>query len=159
MATTVATATMTVTIQEELFLNSKDQGSKTTRSITGIGEYQRSIKRCIEDKTTTLVLFDQTSADVLAVNEWFDQKVKYIRVTNLDSAVTAELIIDCTGGDIIFKLLPEESFLMIGGEDPMSFTAGTGASATTFVNANFIKCHVTTGDCDLEVVVASTPAT
>ena len=159
MATTVATATMTVTIQEELFLNGKDQGMKTTRSIAGLGEYQRSIKRCIEDKTMTLVSYDSSAANVNGSNEWFDQKVKYIRVTNLDSAVTAELIINFASGDVIFKLLPSESFLMIGGEDPMSFAAGSAGTATVFASATSIQCHMTTGDCDLEVVVASTPLT
>jgi hypothetical protein len=161
MATSVSTATMTVVIEERLNLNGIDSGSKTTRTISGIGECQRSIKRCIEDKTTQLVNFDQGVTDVLGSNEWFDQKVKYVRITNLEAAGGrhVELVFDGTADDVVFRLLPGESFLLTGGEDPLAFTIGTGATGSTFTNLRVISCHVTTTDVDVEVIVAAAPAT
>lgn len=158
MATTVTTATLKVTIQEEITLNGTDFGSKTVRSIAGIGEYQRFIKRCADDTTVDLLKFDQNPNPLMG-NEWYDQKVKYIRVTNLDSSVIAELIIDGVSDDGVFKLLPGESFLMVGGEDPFCGTAATGASASSFGVLSKILAHTPNGVCDLEVVIAALPMT
>ena len=158
MATTVSVATLKVTIQEEIILNGTDYGSKTVRSIEGIGEYQRFIKRCADDTTVDLLTFDQ-SPNPLVGNEWYDQKVKYIRVTNLDALVTAELIVDGASDDGVFKLLPGESFLMVGGHDPFCGTAASAGTPSTFAVLSKIRAHTTNGVCDLEVVIAALPMT
>lgn len=160
MPTTVSTATLKVTIQEEIILNGVDYGSKTVRTIAGIGEYQRTIRRVKEDTTMTLLTYDEDASTMFSGIRWFDDKVKYVRVTNMDSAVTAEIIVAATGPVYgVFKLLPGESFLMVGGPDSFSVTAGTGVTATTFLVVLSLTCHVTTGDCDLELVVAGLPST
>jgi len=161
MATTVSDATMRVVIREEINLDGTDMGREVVRTITGINEFQRFIKRCSVGVSTVLATFKATIEAPLLSNDWFDQKVKYIRITNLDSTVSPTLLINSDAGSVLFKMRPSESFLMVGQEDPMSLTIPGGSAAVTFTALNYIGCYIPSSGgeggvaCDLEVVIAS----
>jgi hypothetical protein len=158
MATTVSDATMRVVIREEINLAGTDMGREYVRTIPGINEFQRLIKRCSSDKTTTLLTFKQNLDDPLSAGEWFDQNVKYIRITNLDSSAEVSLKITSAADDVFFRLLAGESFMMTGGEDPTSFTVPAGGGdPVVYDPLTFIKCSTANAVAavDVEVVVAS----
>jgi hypothetical protein len=154
MASTVAAVTLTVTIDEDLPLNGRQCGSRTTKTFTGINEYRRTIQTCYEDDTARLMHFAAATADVEAAGEYLLSALQYARITNLDDTVVVELIVVCATGDVVFKLQPGESFVMVGGGTSMALTAGTGVTATTFTALLGVSCHVTTGNADVEVFVA-----
>ena len=95
IATSVSNATLTVTVEEQLYLNGKDRGSKTTHTFNFVDEVMSFIKTCPNNVATALLNFDATPSTVgsnLAVAD-----VKYIRVTNLDASVDCEVSVG-TGG-------------------------------------------------------------
>jgi len=156
MASTVAAATLTVTIDEDLPLGGRQCGSKTTQTFTGVNEYSRQIKTCYEDDTNILLAFAASTGDVDVGNELLLGSVKYIRLTNLDDTVTVEVVVVSAAGTMVFKLPAGESWILTGGGTSMALSAGTGGTATTFRTLTQISAHVTTGNADVEVFVAST---
>jgi len=90
MASTIASATMEVTISERVVLNGKDQGSKNTLSISGVRNVFKRIVTIAADDDATVLVFKSTvsipggAADTGGDGALDLQNVKYIRVTNLD---------------------------------------------------------------------------
>ena len=81
MASTLTAATMTVTINESVTLNGKNQGSTNTLSIPSIVEVSKRIMTCLTSEVT-LVSF----AAAVAQGTYIDADVRYVRITNLDDA-------------------------------------------------------------------------
>ena len=80
MATTVTTATLSVSVTEEITLNGTTYDQTVTKSITGVGNVSKRIHTIPASTTTTLATFSGTGNGVN-----FDvDDIKYIRVTNLD---------------------------------------------------------------------------
>ena len=91
-------ADLTVTITESVVLNNADQGGTHTLTVTGVDDVYKRIVTCTNDVDTTLAVFradDHTADSAIDI-----ENVKYIRVTNLDSAdpINISLQID-TGTD------------------------------------------------------------
>ena len=95
------------------------------------------------------------STAVRSRNELLLGSVKYIRLTNLDDTVTVEVVVVSAAGTMVFKLLAGESWILTGGGTSMALSAGTSGTATTFTALSRISAHVTTGNADVEVFVAS----
>ena len=80
MATTVTTATLNVSVAEEITLNGTTYDQTITKTITGVGNVSKRIHTIPASTTTTLATFSGTGNGVN-----FDvDDIKYIRVTNLD---------------------------------------------------------------------------
>ena len=80
MATTVTTATLSVSVTEEITLNGTIYDQTVTKSITGVGNVSKRIHTIPASTTTTLATFSATGNGAN-----FDvDEIKYIRVTNLD---------------------------------------------------------------------------
>ena len=80
MATTVTTATLNVSVAEEITLNGTTYDQTVTKTITGVGNVSKRIHTIPASTTTTLATFSGTGNGVN-----FDvDDIKYIRVTNLD---------------------------------------------------------------------------
>ena len=87
MATTVTTATLSVSVTEEITLNGTTYDQTVTKSITGVGNVSKRIHTIPASTTTTLATFSATGNGAN-----FDvEEIKYIRVTNLHD--TNELLI------------------------------------------------------------------
>jgi len=90
MASTITSATMKVTIAEQINLNGSEQGSKNTLSISGIKNVFKRIVTIAADDDATVLVFKSTvsiaggTADTGGDGALDLQNVKYIRVTNLD---------------------------------------------------------------------------
>ena len=89
MASTITSATMTVTITEKVVLNGRDQGSKNTLSISGIKNVFKRIITIAAGDDATVLVFKSTTA--IADGALDLQNVKYIRITNLDDTNSVNL--------------------------------------------------------------------
>ena len=156
MATTVADATLKVTIKEELFLNGRDEGSETTKSYT-VDECIRFVKTCLADVTVALVTFG--TAFTLGGSILDKARVKYVRITNLDALQTVELGIHDGASNAIHKLGPGQSYVLMTGTEG---TFDLGALSTDLnptsglTDISGIYAHCYGGNAiDVEVFAAS----
>ena len=79
MATTIANATMTVTLTESVTLNGSQQGATNTLSIGSINEVY---KRIVTVPTSEVTLIAMGTA--VANGTFIESDVLYIRITNKD---------------------------------------------------------------------------
>ena len=80
-------ATLVSTITESITLNGKERGSVNTLSIASVTEVFHRIVTCPTGQDTTVATFASTADDSTGAAGSLDvENVKYIRVTNLDSA-------------------------------------------------------------------------
>ena len=93
-------ADLTVTITESVTLNSAARGSTNTLTFSGINDVYHRIVSCPDDIPLSLATFKSTVGVAVSEQLIDIHLVKYIRVTNLDSAnpVILNLLID-TGED------------------------------------------------------------
>ena len=87
MATTVTSATLKVTLKEDIVLNGRQQGSESTLSIAGINEISKRIVT-VPITLTEMLAFSQTAP---GAGTYRIENVKYIRITNLDNTYHAVL--------------------------------------------------------------------
>ena len=153
-------ATLTVTHKENLTLNNSEEGKTNTQSITGINDVYKRVVTCTNDVATTLAVFKATvDTGDSAVDI---ENVRYLRVTNLDSAdpVHLSLQIDAAtdGADqqATIHLAAGQSFIM-GKTDLGIAAAGDASLDTTLVDLESIIAQPTGSDTlQVEVFIAST---
>ena len=87
MATTVTSATLKVTLKEDIVLNGRQQGSESTLSITGINEISKRIVT-VPITLTEMLAFSQSAS---GRGTYMVENVRYIRITNLDDTYHAVL--------------------------------------------------------------------
>ena len=158
MASTLTAATMTVTLTEAITLNGYDQGSKNTKTIASVTE----ISKRIMEITTNEAQIVTMSGAVASSGHFNDSFVRYMRFTNLDD--TNFLTLTFTNDDndeVAIKLDAGNSFMWFadnsGGMVDVfnAATAGDAASDTALGSIKTIQADANTGNCDLEVLIAS----
>ena len=164
MATTVRSATLTVTVEEEITLNGARQGCKNTLRISDIDEIYKRIVTCPANVDTTVfrsgVSVDVTDSSVDV------QDVKYIRLTNLDAAnpVNINLQIDVTESGSGASAVNEtatilvdagHSFVMGTSHDSIAAYDADGSAQTTLHDLESILVDPSANAVDIEVFVAS----
>ena len=159
MASTITAATMTVTVAEDITLNGKEQGSTNTKTISSINEISKRILTITTNEATIATM----SGAVASSGHFNDSAVKYMRFTNLDD--TNFLTLTFTNDDddeVAIKLDAGNSFMWFadnsGGMVDV-FNATENANADSDVDLEPIKtiqADANTGNCDLEVFIAST---
>jgi len=150
MATTISNATLTVTISEDITLNSTQQGGTVTQTISNINEVDRRIFTAPTSEVD-IIGFDGSAN---SMGTYLNTAVKYIRITNLDDSNFVTLGVSDTGSDTFFvKLEAGQSFFM--GNDDLEIHA-TGGASSAFSQADNISAKADTASVDLEIFVAST---
>ena len=166
MASTIQSATMKVTLAEQIILNGSDQGSKNTLSISGINEVS---KRIVTASTTEAGLLGFLSAlsnvGVTANKVGYlagildDGDVRYIRVTNLDDTNFITLTFrDENNTEFKIKVDAGHSFIYPGdnsGGVVDTMKAAGSALASGLDDLVDITVDADTASCDVEVFVAS----
>ena len=166
MATTVRSATLTVTIEEEITLNSSRQGAKNILRIPDINEVYKRIVSCPANAETTVAHFKQV-AGAAGGDSKFDgaidvQDVKYIRITNLDASNSLTLSLqievgeDDSGADTSASILLEagKSFIMGSGHDGVSVSDANANLVTDLVDLDSLVVQPGSNIVDVEVFVA-----
>ena len=158
MASTITAADLTVTLTEAITLNGYDQGSKNTKTISSIAEISKRIMTITTNEATIATM----SGAVASSGHFNDSAVRYMRFTNLDDTNFLTLTFTNTDNDeVAIKLDAGNSFMWFadntGGMVDV-FNATENANADSDVDLEPIKtiqADANTGNCDLEILVAS----
>ena len=158
MASTITAADLTVTVTEAITLNGYDQGSKNTKTIGSIGEVYKRILTITTNEATIVTM----SGAVASAGHFNDSFVRYMRFTNLDD--TNFLTLTFTNDDndeVAIKLDAGNSFMWFadnsgGMVDVFNATQNADAASDTALGSiTNIQADANTGNCDLEVFIAS----
>ena len=144
-------ATLTTTISESVTLNGSLRGSSNSITTTGINDVFERIVNCTASVETTIAVFDtlpSTSAGAIEVSA-----VKYVRVTNLESAVTIELAVQTTTSSYTVTLRPESSHVLFSGDVVALGEAGAASFGTMTDLASLIVEPTTAVTARVEVFV------
>ena len=158
MATTIVAATLTVTLTEAISLNGSAQGATNIQTVASINEISKRILT-ITTNEATIATF---SGAVGSAGHFNDSFVRYMRFTNLDD--TNFLTLTFTNDDndeVAIKLDAGNSFMWFadnsgGMVDVMNATQNADAASDTALGSlTAIQADANTGNCDLEMLVAS----
>ena len=158
MATTITASTLTVTLTEAISLNGYDQGAKNTVTIDNIAEVSKRILTITTNEATIATM----SGAVASSGHFNDSAVRYMRFTNLDDTNFLTLTFTNTDNDeVAIKLDAGNSFMWFadnsgGMVDVMNAVDNDNvASDTDLEPITIIQADANTGNCDLEMFVAS----
>tara|TARA_Y100000034_G_C6864139_1_gene393634 strand:+ start:1084 stop:1557 length:474 start_codon:yes stop_codon:yes gene_type:complete len=156
MATTIAAATLKVTLKEDIVLNGRQQGGESTLSISSINEIS---KRIVTVSTTEseILAFDTTT---IAAGKYIRADIRYIRITNLDDTNHITLTFKNHNDDeFAVKLDRGQSYIYNADLDDgavatMDAIDGTGLTLSLGDLVN-VTADADTASCDIEIFVAS----
>lgn len=153
MATTVTSATLTVTLKEAITLNGTAYTQTVTQSVTGINNVSKKLVSCPASNTTTIATFSSNVYDSAGALDLED--TKYIRITNLDD--TNELELAIVGAATLYQvaLRAGESHILGTPDNLMLAEADTSPSFGTMADVNSIQANPGANAIDVEIFVAS----
>ena len=107
-------ADLVTTISETVTLNGSLRGSVNSVTTTGINDVFERIVTCTASVVTTVAVFDtlpSTSAGAIDVD-----RTKYVRVTNLETAVDIELAVQTTTSSYTVTIRAGGSHILYSGD-------------------------------------------
>jgi expansin (peptidoglycan-binding protein) len=107
-------ADLVTTISETVTLNGSLRGSVNSVTTTGINDVFERIVTCTASVVTTVAVFDtlpSTSPGAIDVD-----RTKYVRVTNLETAVDIELAVVTTTSSYTVTIRPGGSHILYSGD-------------------------------------------
>ena len=158
MATTIKSSTLRVKIQESIMLDGSEQGTVTTKAISGIN----AISKRLVTVTATEAVIATFSAAVASAGHYTAADVRYMRFTNKDDTNFITLTFRNQDNDeAAIKVDAGQSFIW-NGDNVNGMTAvfnatqdADAASDTAFGSLTNIQADANTGSCVLEVFIAS----
>jgi hypothetical protein len=157
-------ATLDVTITESVTLNGKDRGSENFLSITSVNEVLHRIVTCPANEDTTVALFKSAVGGVTGGKGALDLgDVKYIRVTNLDSANPINLSLQVETGEddsaadssATILVAAGRSYIMGTPEDGIAVSDANATIVTTLNDLESILVDPGSNAISVEVFIAS----
>lgn len=145
MASTVTASTLTVSLTESINLNGQEMGATNTFSVSSIKDISKRLVTIAADDDATVVVVKSTPA--IADGALQKDKVKYIRITNLDdtNSVNISLQLDSNEDNSAADL--SVTHLLEAGR---SFIMGTPDEA---VHADDDALGIVTALTDLESII------
>ena len=153
MASTISSATLTVTITEAVSLNGSAQGATNTLSIASINEIFKRIVTCTASQTTTLLTFNAAVHGAAGAIDLED--CKYIRITNKDDTNALELAIVGAATCYQVNLHAGQSHILGSPDDLMLAEEDTSPSFGTMADLQSIQVNPGGNAIDVEVFAAS----
>jgi len=154
MASTLTAATMTVTINESITLNGKNQGGTVTKSIASIAEIS---KRIVTVSTTEATILTFSAA--VGQGTYVAADVRYMRFTNLDDTYHIMLTFkDEDNTEFRVKVDAGQSFIYNGdnaGGLVDTMKSNGAALSSGLADLYDITADADTASCDLEMFIAS----
>ena len=158
MASTIGTATLTVTLTEAVTLNGSNHGATNIVTFSAINEVSKRIVTI----TTTESTIATFSAAVASAGHYVAANVRYIRFTNKDDTNFITLTFRNQDNDeAAIKLDAGQSFVW-NGDNANGMTAvlnatedADAASSTNFGSLTNIQADADTASCDLEMFLVS----
>lgn len=152
MTTTIADATLTITVNEDVKLNGYQVGSKVVQNIGGINEASRRVMSVSTTETAVLTL-----SSSVAAGGYITGNIQYIRVSNLDDTNFVRLtFLSGSGGSsnrYDMKLPARRTAIFTS---PSVSGSNVGSSFDAFSNFDTMKATADTAAVDIELFVAST---
>jgi len=130
-------ADLTTTVTESVVLNGALRGNTNSVTTTGINNVFERIVTCIHSQTTTVATFaaaPYTSAGAIDV-----ENVRYIRVTNLDTAGALVLGVVTTNTNYQVRLTPGTSHIIPRGEAEIIGEEDTTPAFSTLENITSLQ--------------------
>ena len=154
MASTVSDAVLTVTISESIFLNGSNHGSTKKIALTGINEISKRIMSVPATPGTQIYAGAATAANGTFVTD----QVKYIRITNLDSANS--IILHLSDGSSTYsmhEIAAGHVFFLTDLDSSFETQTSVNLWGTSTVDISEIYAMSThaSDDVDIEIFVAS----
>lgn len=148
--------TLTVTHTESITLDGRSRGAEKSYTIASIESIHESSRVLTTSEQQIITMIDSPGSSALALDV---QLVKYIRLTNLDSAETISLgIIQKGEGDangcFSLKLLPGETFVAGPAEDSINALNTNNPTHAGFVDLQTIEAKALANTAKLEIFVA-----
>ena len=158
MTTTIANATLTVTLTESITLNGAQQGATNVKTFADIDEISKRILT-ITTNESTIATF---SGAVASAGHYNDSAVRYMRFTNKDDTYFVTLTFRNQDNDeVSLKVDAGQSFIWCGDNDNgMSsvFNAtqdADAASSSNFGSLTNIQADASASTVDIEMLIAS----
>ena len=165
MATTLKSATLKVTIEEEIILNGVRQDSKNVLRISDVNEIS---KRIVNIGTAEIGLlgfgtaYNTELSKTYLAGQFDEDTVRYIRITNLDDTNHIALILKNENNDEFGVKVDKGCSFIYGVDldggvvDTMDSADAAGITPDSFGDLVDVTCAANTAACDVEVFVAST---
>jgi hypothetical protein len=113
VATTIASATLKVTLKEDIVLNGRQQGGESVLSIAGVNEISKRIVTVPITLTEMLAFSDQDGQN--GRGTYKVENVRYVRITNLDDTYHAVLKFKNENNDETAMLLDKGQTFIYNG--------------------------------------------
>ena len=151
MASTVTSATLTVSLTESITLNGVRRGSSAVTSISGIGEVSNRIMSITNSTNGTEIIAISTAA---GVGTYDKTAVKYLRISNLDD--TNFVVIQFTDSSSHHWELKLEAgkSIILGDTSSIDDQADIDNFSASAIAKIIGKAD--TAACDIEIYIAST---
>jgi len=158
MTTTIANATLTVTLTESITLNGSQHGATNSFTVANVDEISKRILT-ITTAESTIATF---SSAVASAGHYVAANVRYMRFTNKDDTNFITLTFRNQDNDeVAIKLDAAQSFVW-NGDNSNGMTAvfnatqdADAASDTAFGSLTNIQADANSDSCDLEMFIAS----
>jgi hypothetical protein len=131
MASTITAAKMTVTINESIVINGKNQGGSTTKSINSLKNVFKRQVTCPLDEITLYT----THASIVGGNQFDSDLIQYARITNLDNANSVDIIITSADADEVCRTLGAGESFLLWSHDATMFANGSALTVADAVAA------------------------
>ena len=147
MGTSITPAVLSVTHTESISLNGSQQGGTNSFTISSIKDvYKRILTIDAGDDATVLVIKSTTAISDGALDK---DRIKYIRITNLDSSATVTVSLQLDSGEDNSAADIQSTHLLSAKQ---SFIMGTPDEA---VNVHDSSATISTGLTDLESILVN----
>jgi len=149
MATTVQPQTLTVTLSSSINLNGQPINSENQLTVPSISAIDKRIVSVPTSSQVTLLTF----GSVVAAGQLITGNVKFVSITNKDSANFVRIRVTRTSQDTFDVKIPAGGYYIL--MNPSESVSATGVAFSSFVDAYNISAQADTGAVDIEIFAAS----
>lgn len=151
MASTISSATLTVTTTESITLNGSNMGATNTLSVASINEINQRIVTIDSGNVRTLFNF----GGAVAAGEFVRANVKYLRITNKDDTNTVSINIRGNATNCWVEVEPSGSFMLTTASTMMEADDDTTVATPVLEDLQIISAYSASG-ADLDCYIALT---
>ena len=138
MASTISSATLTVTTTESIILNGSNMGATNTLSIASINEVNQRIVSVAHGAVTTLFEFGAT----IGAGTFISADVKYIRLKNKDDNTQIDINLETASSNCWVALTAGQSLILSTVNTLLEADDDTTIAAPTLQNLTKISANV-----------------
>ena len=151
MASTISSATLTVTVTESISLNGSTMGASNVLTVGSINEINQRIVTLDAGNVRALFEF----GTVVAPGKFISANVKYLRITNKDDTNGVSLNLESASSNCWIVVLAGQSFMLSASTAGIEADDDTTIAAPTLQDVVKISAH-SANVIDLDCYIALT---